>query len=138
MLPAGAEATHFSENKTVKMMRTVAVYNKHQLRRVMREDSRWLKGHPDLPVHEHQPLTIKKPDSKHDLLTYVSPWKRGEAVIAFQGAGTYKGGGNVFWLDPVVDGSRTKMRVIAGDPPLYSACLDAAGNSPWARSSSKE
>ena len=41
----------------------------------------------------------------------------------------------MFWLNPFVDGSpvhsaltREKMRSIAGDPPLYSACLDAAEN----------
>ncbi len=34
----------------------------------------------------------------------------------------------MFWLDPFVDGSRAKMCSIAGDPPLYSACLDAAEN----------
>ena len=74
------------------------------------------------------PLNIRKPDSKDDLLTYVAPWKRTEAVVAFQGAGTYKGGGNVFWLNPFVDGPRPKLCSIAGDPPLYSACLDAAEN----------
>ena len=32
----------------------------------------------------------------------------------------------MFWLDPFVDKSRTKMCSIAGGPPLHSACLDAA------------
>jgi hypothetical protein len=43
-------------------------------------------------VHEHQPLNIRKPDSKDDLLTYVSPLRKSEAVISFQpeGTGTYK------------------------------------------------
>jgi hypothetical protein len=43
-------------------------------------------------VHEHQPFTIRKPDSKDDLLTYVSPLRKSEAVISFQpeGTGTYK------------------------------------------------
>ena len=80
------------------------------------------------PVHEHHPLRIKKPASKGDLLTYVSPWRRAEAVISFQGTGTYKGGANVFWLHPFVDGSRETLNCIAGGPPTYSACLDAAGN----------
>ena len=34
----------------------------------------------------------------------------------------------MFWLDPFVDASRATMCSIAGDPPLYSACLDAAEN----------
>ena len=128
VLPIGAEATKYCEEKTRTLMRAIVAYNKHHVRRVMKEDSRWFKGWEDLPVHEHQPLTIRKPDTKNDLLTYVSPWRKAEAVISFQGTGTYKGGGNVFWLDPFVDRSRTKMSSIAGDPPLYSACLDAAEN----------
>ena len=79
-------------------------------------------------MHEQQPLTTRRPDSKDDLLTYVSPWNKDDAAISFKGTGTYKGGGNVFWLDPFVDGSRPTMSSIAGDPPLYSACLDAAEN----------
>ena len=128
VLPTGAEAANYSEEETMTLMRAIVAYNKHHVRRVMKEDSRWFKGWDDLPVHEHQPLNFRKPDSKDDLLTYVSPWMKDEAVISFQGTGTYKGGGNVFWLDPFVDGSRTKMCSIAGDPPLYSACLDAAEN----------
>ena len=128
VLPVGAEATNYSEAKTATLMRAIVAYNKHHVRRVMKEDSRWFKGWQDLPVHEHQPLTIRKPDSKDDLLTYVSPWRKAEAVISFKGTGTYKGGGNVFWLDPFVDESRAKVCCIAGDPPLYSACLDAAEN----------
>ena len=129
VLPVGAEAiTNYSEAKTATLMRAIVAYNKHHVRRVMNEDSRWFKGWQDLPVHQHQPLTIRKPDSKDDLLTYVSPWRRAEAVISFKGTGTYKGGGNVFWLDPFVDESRAKMCCIAGDPPVYSACLDAADN----------
>ena len=133
VLPLGAEATNYSEEKTETLMRAVVAYNKYHVRRVMKEDSRWFKGWQDLPVHEHQPLAIRKPDSKDDLLTYVSPWNKDEAAISFKGTGTYKGGGNVFWLNPFVDGSpshpaltRKKMCSIAGDPPLYSACLDAA------------
>ena len=128
VLPIGAEATNYCEEKTRTLMRAIVAYNKHHVRRVMKEDSRWFNGWADLPVHEHQPLTIRKPDSKLDLLSYNSPWKNAEATISFQGTGTYKGGGNVFWLDPFVDRSRTKMSSIAGDPPLYSACLDAAEN----------
>ena len=129
VLPVGAEAiANYSEARTATLMRAIVAYNKHHVRRVMNEDSRWFKGWQDLPVHEHQPLTIRKPDSKDDLLTYVSPWRKAEAVISFKGTGTYKGGGNVFWLDPFVDESRAKMSSIAGDPPVYSACLDAADN----------
>ena len=135
VLPLAAEATNYSEEKTETLMRAVVAYNKYHVRRVMKEDSRWFKGWQDLPVHEHQPLAIRKPDSKDDLLTYVSPWNKDEAAISFQGTGTYKAGGNVFWLNPFVDGSpcksaltRQKMCSIAGDPPLYSACLDAAEN----------
>ncbi|CAK0828751.1 unnamed protein product [Prorocentrum cordatum] len=124
-LPVGAEAANYSEEKTETLMRAVVAYNRYHVRRVMREDSRWFKGWLDRPVHEHQPLTIRRPDSEDDLLTYVSPWKRAEAIISFNGTGTYKGSGNVFWLDPFV-GSSTKMRSIAGGPPLYPACLDAA------------
>ena len=126
VLPVGAEAQNYSEDKTVTLMRGIVAYNKHHVRRVMKEDSRWFKGWQDVPVHEHQPLSIRKPDSKDDLLTYVSPWKQAEAVISFKGTGTYKGGGNVFWLNPFVDESHRKLCAIAGDPPLYSACLDAA------------
>ena len=135
VLPLAAEATNYSEEKTETLMRAVVAYNKYHVRRVMKEDSRWFKGWQDLPVHEHQPLAIRKPDSKDDLLTYVSPWNKDEAAISFKGTGTYKAGGNVFWLNPFVDGSpihsgltRKKMCSIAGDPPLYSACLDAAEN----------
>ena len=135
VLPLAAEATNYSEEKTETLMRAVVAYNKYHVRRVMKEDSRWFKGWPDLPVHEHQPLAIRKPDSKDDLLTYVSPWNKADAAISFKGTGTYKGGGNVFWLNPFVDGSpihsaltRKKMCSIAGDPPLYSACLDAVEN----------
>ena len=64
-------------------------------------------------MHEHQPLAIRKPDSQDDLLTYVSPWNKHDAVISFKGAGTYKGGGNAFWLNPFVDGSRANMCSIA-------------------------
>ena len=125
MLPLGADAATYSEEKTEALLRAVVAYNKYHVRRVMREDTRWFKGWQDVPVHEHQPLAIRKPDSKDDLLTYVSPWNKREAVISFKGTGTYKAGGNVFWLNPFVDGS-PKMSSIAGDPPLYSACLDAA------------
>ena len=128
VLPQEPEAANLSEAKTMALMRACVAYNKHHVRRAMKEDSRWFRGWPDLPVHEHQPLNIRKPDSKDDLLTYVSPWKKAEATISFQGTGTYKGGGNVFWLDPFVDGSRPKLSCIAGDPPQYSACLVAAGN----------
>ena len=135
VLPLAAEATNYSEEKTETLMRAVVAYNKYHVRRVMKEDSRWFKGWQDLPVHEHQPLAIRKPDSKDDLLTYVSPWNKAEAAISFAGTGTYKGGGNVFWLNPFIDGSpihpewtRKKMCSIAGGPPIYSACLDAAEN----------
>ena len=101
----------------------------------MREDTRWFKGWQDLPVHEHPPLAIRKPDSKDDLLTYMSAWNKDEAATCFKGTGTYKAGGNLFWLNPFVDGSpfkstltREKMWSIAGDPPTYSACLEAAEN----------
>ncbi|CAK0824328.1 unnamed protein product [Prorocentrum cordatum] len=125
VFPVGEEAANYTEEKTETLMRAVVAYNRYHVRRVMKEDSRWFKGWQDRPVHEHQPLAIKKPDSKDDLLTYVSPWKRAEAIIYFNGTGAYKGGGNVFWLDPFV-GSSGRMRSIAGDPPLYPACLDAA------------
>ena len=135
VLPLGAEATNYSEEKTETLMRAVVAYNKYHVRRVMKEDCRWFKGWQDCPVHEHQPLAIRKPDSKDDLLTYVSAWNKAEAAISFAGTGTYKGGGNVFWLNPFIDGSpihpewtRKKMCSIAGDPPIYSACLDAAEN----------
>jgi hypothetical protein len=108
------------------LMHAVVAYNKYHVRRVVKQDSRWFKGWEDKPVHEYQPLNIRKPDSKDDLLSYVSPWKKAEAVLSFQGSGTYKAGGNVFWLDPFVDESRKGMRSIAGDRPLLSACLDAA------------
>ena len=92
VLPVGAEATNYSEEKTMVLMRAIVAYNRHNVRRVMEEDSRWFKGWADLPVHQHQPLTIRKPDTKDDVLTYVSPWKKDEAVISFQGTGTYRGG----------------------------------------------
>ena len=91
VLPLAAEATNYSEEKTETLMRAVVAYNKYHVRRVMKEDSRWFKGWQDLPVHEHQPLAIRKPDSKDDLLTYVSPWNKDEAFISFKGTGTYKG-----------------------------------------------
>ena len=128
VLPTAAEATNYREEKTETLMRAVVAYNKHHVRRVMKGDTRWFKGWRDCPVHEHQPLAIRKPDSKDDLLTYVSPWNKDEAAISFKGTGTYKGGGNVFWLNPFVDRSRPNMCVIAGAPPILSACLDAAEN----------
>ncbi|CAK0824327.1 unnamed protein product [Prorocentrum cordatum] len=124
-LPVGAGAANCSEEKTQTLMRAVVAYNRYHVRRVPRGDSRWFTGWLDRPVHERQPIAIRRPDSEHDLLTYFSPWKRAEAIISFNGTGTYKGGGNVFWLDPFV-GSSGKMRPVAGGPPLYPACLDAA------------
>ena len=126
VLPTKDEAANYGEEKAINLLRAAVAYNKYHIRRVMKEDNRWFKGWDDKPVHEHQPLTIRKPDSKDDLLTYVSAWKRTEAVIAFQGTGTYKGGGNIFWLNPFVDGSRQNMCAIAGDPPHLLACLEAA------------
>ena len=76
VLPTKDEAANYGEEKTVNLMRATVAYNKYHVQRVMKEDNRWFKGWDDKPVHEHQPLTIRKPDSKDDLLTYVSPWKR--------------------------------------------------------------
>ena len=70
---------------------------------------------------------IPKARSTDDLLTYVVAWTRGDAVISFVGTGRYKGGAHVFWLNPFVDGSNETLNCIAGGPPTYSACLDAAG-----------
>jgi hypothetical protein len=106
VLPTRAEADKFNEEKTKSLMHAVVAYNKYHVRRVMKQDSRWFKGWEDKPVHEHQPLNIRKPDSKDDLLSYVAPWRKTEATISFSGTGTYKGGGNIFWLDPFVDESR--------------------------------
>jgi hypothetical protein len=106
VLPTRAEAAKYNEEKTKSLMRAVVAYNKYHVRRVMKQDSRWFKGWEDKPVHEHQPLNIRKPDSKDDLLSYVAPWRKTEATISFSGTGTYKGGGNIFWLDPFVDESR--------------------------------
>ena len=92
VLPLAAEATSYSEEKTETLMRAVVAYNKYHVRRVMKEDSRWFKGWPDLPVHEHQPLAIRRPDSEDDLLTYVATWRRREAAPSFQGAGRYQRG----------------------------------------------
>ena len=100
-------------------MRAVVAYNKYHVRRVMKEDSRWFKGWQDLPVHEHQPLAIRKPDSKDDLLTYVSPWNKAEAAISFAGTGTYKGGGNVFWLNPFVEGHPNQLCIDAQEDVLH-------------------
>ena len=132
VLPSEAEAINYSEDKIMTLMHATVAYNKHHVRRVMREDTRWFGGWEDKPMHEHKPLTIRKPDSKDDLLTYRSPWKKDEAAIALKGTGMYEGGGNLFWMNPFVDGlpntglTKDKMRSIAGEPPHYSACLDAA------------
>ena len=128
VLPPEKEAANYSEEMTETLLRAVVAYSKYHVRRVMKDDSRWFKGWQDLPVHEHQPLAIRKPDSKDDLLTYVSPWNKEDAVISFKGTSMYKGGGNVFWLNPFVDRSRPNLCSIAGDPPLLSACLDAVEN----------
>ena len=51
VLPVGADATNYSEEKTVTLMRAIVAYNKYHVRQVMREHSRWFKGRQDLPVH---------------------------------------------------------------------------------------
>ena len=101
VLPLGAEATSYSEKTTATLMRAIVAYNRYHVRRVVKENSRWLKSWQDLPVHEHQPLSIRIPDSEGDLLTYVSPWKKAEAVISFKRTGSYRAGGNLFWLNPI-------------------------------------
>ncbi len=126
VLPCEAAVPSYGEQQTETLMRSIVAYNKYHVQRVTQQDSRWFKGWQDVDVHEQQPLTIRKPDSKDDLLTYVSPWKKDEAMISFQGTGTYKAGGNVFWLDPFVERSRPKLWAIAGDPPLWSTVLEAA------------
>jgi len=103
----------------MNLMRGVVAYNRYRVRRFVEEDCRWFKNWSDKPVHEIQPLTIRRPDTKDDVLTYVSPWKKDEALLSLKGTGAYKGGGNVFWLDPFDIN-------FAGDQPRYSACLDAA------------
>jgi len=110
----------------MNLIRDVVAYNRFHVRRVMNEDHRWFKDWPDKPVHEHQPLRRPEFQDRHDFFTFVRPWKKEEAVISFQGTGTYHAGGNAFWLNPFVDESRQNMTSIAGDPPTYSACLDAA------------
>ena len=139
VLPSEAEATRYGEEKTESLLRAVVAYNKHHVQRVIQEDNRWFKGWPDVPPLQIGPLNIRKPDSKDDLLTYVAPWRRTEAMVAFEGTGTYKGGGNVFWLDPFVDrcGASTlaasKPATIAGDPPLYSTVLEEHDEDPGRR-----
>ena len=73
------------------MMRSVVAYNKYHAQKLIKHDNRWFKSWQDVPMHEHQPLSIRKPDSQDDLLSYVSAWKRSEAVTAYNGTGTYKG-----------------------------------------------
>ena len=107
-------------------MQDIVAWNQQAVREFIKNDSRWFKGWQDVPVHEHQPLRIRKPDSKDDLLSYASPWSKEEAAIAFEHAGTYQAAGNVFWIDPFSDASSPTMRDVAGDPPIWSTCLDAA------------
>ena len=126
-LPHGEAAIiMMDEDETETRMRAVVAYNKYHVRRVMKEDTRWFSGWSDKPIHERQPLAIRKPDSKDDLLTYVAARKKNEAIISFKGAGTYKGGGNAFWLNPFIDKSNAKLVSIAGDPPVYSQVVEAS------------
>ena len=124
-LPTIEEATNWSAEDTTNLMRDVVAYNRIRLRQVIKDDDKWFKNWPDKPVHELQPLTIRRPSSEDELLTYVAAWTREEAVISFQGTDRYKGGANVWWLSPFVDPSDQKMTAIAGDPPHYSACIEA-------------
>ena len=128
VLPSSEEAGTYDEEKTTVLMRAVYAYNRYHVRRTMKEDRKWFSSWTDQPIHMHQPLVIRRPERKEDLLSYVAPWRKDEAVTSFLGTGTYKGGGNVFWLNPFVAQSHQNIVAIAGDPPLYSAVLDAAEN----------
>jgi hypothetical protein len=125
VLPSEAEAASYNEEKTESLMRAVFAYNKHHLRRVTCENTRWFKGWQDVPFHQQQPLAIRKPWSPWTR-AFVSPWNREEAMTSFHGTGTYTAAGNLFWLNPFVDKGRPKLLYAAGDPPLYATVLEAS------------
>ena len=85
VFPRHEDAIHYSEENTATLMRAVVAYNKFHVRRVMKEDSRWFKGWQDLPVHEHPPLSIRRADTKDELLTYVAAWTKGDALASLSG-----------------------------------------------------
>ena len=106
VLPAAGEVDDMSADRTENVVRAIVAYNEYHLRQVIikGQSKKWFKeGLPDVPVHLLAPLEIRKPDSADELLTYMSPWRKQEAVTAFEGTGTYRGGANIFWLRPFVD-----------------------------------
>ena len=83
VLPSSEEAGTYDEEKTTVLMRAVYAYNRYHVRRTMKEDRKWFSSWTDQPIHMHQPLVIRRPERKEDLLSYVAPWRKDEAVTSF-------------------------------------------------------
>ena len=95
VIPTDEQAAMWSEQQTQSFMRAIndIAYNKYRARQILinnKEDALYFKGRADKPMHELQPLTIRKPDSNEELLSYCAPWQRGEAVVSLRASSCYK------------------------------------------------
>ena len=102
------------------LMRGVIRFVKYQLRVHLKDNPKLFSAFPDVELHMHQPLEIKAAQSDNDLLSYKAPWTRSQAAMSLASIDMYEAGGNVFWINPFVDGEGEKILRRRGQ--LLGAC----------------
>ena len=90
-------------------MRGIIRYVQYHLKNQLRDNPQFFSAFPDTELHAHQPLAIKAASSDNDLLSYKAPWSKDIAAVALASTHLYEAGGNIFWINPFVDGTDENM-----------------------------
>ena len=120
-LPSAEE----KDTDTLDLMRAITKYVKYRLRLYLKESHPATSAFPDVELHDHMPLNIKKAGGDQELLSYKAAWDQNTAAVSFDGTMRYEAGGNIFWLHPFCasDGDEAKA---AGETPSWAQVHEMA------------
>ena len=87
------------------LMRGIIRFVQYHLKIHMKDNPQFFSAFPNTELNAHQPLPIKSASSDNDLLSYKAPWSQDLAAVALASTHMYEAGGNIFWINPFVDGA---------------------------------
>ena len=123
------------DTDTLQLMRAIVKHVKYRLRAFLKESRPATAGFPDVELHEHPPLPIKKAANSDELLSYKEAWNSETASVSFDGTRRYEAGGNIFWLHPFCASGGDEAKA-AGETPSWAQVHEMAA--PFRRSGGNE
>ena len=113
------------DTDTVQLMRAITKYVKYRLRAYLKESHSATSAFPDVELHEHLPLGIKKAGGGQELLSYKAAWNLTDAEASFDGTMRYEAGGNIVWLHPFCTSGGDEANA-AGEMPSWAQVHEMA------------